>query len=167
MHPPSSKASPAVTITTIFMMIIPLLGTRTGRPGGAPIPLCLCKTPAFAIPLPAQSPGEWLPDCLSPQPLERFKSNRKDQDSGIRIGAPTMDRPRQGGSHCNAAAGAEDAPARVAEPTGVEPASVLCDVEGRVRMAAAQPGSSMCKRPASVCQPGGLFVLGSVERSGI
>src|SRR5262245_60066249 len=24
-----------------------VLGTRTGRPGDAPIPLCLCKTPAF------------------------------------------------------------------------------------------------------------------------
>src|SRR5262249_34368079 len=27
-----------------------LLGTRTGRPSDAPIPLCLCKTPASAIP---------------------------------------------------------------------------------------------------------------------
>src|SRR6516225_7642659 len=38
-----------------------VLGTRTGRPGDAPIPLCLCKTPAFAIPLPAQSPGNGSP----------------------------------------------------------------------------------------------------------
>src|SRR5215471_14899676 len=27
-----------------------VLGTRTGRPSDAPIPLCLCKTPASAIP---------------------------------------------------------------------------------------------------------------------
>src|SRR5437016_10338245 len=53
-----------------------VLGTRTGRPSDAPIPLCLCKTPAFAIPLPAQSPGGMAPDYLSPRPVEWFKCNR-------------------------------------------------------------------------------------------
>jgi hypothetical protein len=38
-----------------------VLGTRTGRPSDAPIPLCLCKTPALPSHVPAQSPGEWLP----------------------------------------------------------------------------------------------------------
>jgi len=68
-----------------------VLSTRTGRPGDAPIPLCLCKTPAFAIPLPAQSPWEWLPDHLSPRPVEWFNGNWQDQDSGMGIGraAPT------------------------------------------------------------------------------
>src|SRR5258707_5774187 len=47
----SMATSPAVTIMTIFMMVNPLvLGTRTGRPSDAPIPLCLCKMPASTIP---------------------------------------------------------------------------------------------------------------------
>src|SRR5262249_32909274 len=39
-----------------------VLGTRTGRPSDAPIPLCLCKTPASTIPLSGSiAGGEWLP----------------------------------------------------------------------------------------------------------
>jgi hypothetical protein len=38
------------------------LGTRTGRPSDAPIPLCLCKTPASTIPRSGSiAGGEWLP----------------------------------------------------------------------------------------------------------
>src|SRR5437016_5609465 len=38
-----------------------MLGTRTGRPSDAPIPLCLCRRPLLPSHVPAQSPGEWLP----------------------------------------------------------------------------------------------------------
>src|SRR5262249_26099583 len=34
-----------------------VLGTRTGRPSDAPIPLCLCETPAFTIPCPGSIAG--------------------------------------------------------------------------------------------------------------
>src|SRR5262245_41372892 len=57
-----------------------VLGTRTGRPGDAPIPLCLCKTPAFAIPLPAQSPGEWHPTICRLKPVEGSNVVGQDQD---------------------------------------------------------------------------------------
>src|SRR6266566_1206870 len=50
-----------------------VLGTRTGRPSDAPIPLCLCKTPAFAIPLPAQSPGNGSPTICR---LSRSKGSK-------------------------------------------------------------------------------------------
>src|SRR5262249_40046591 len=42
-----------------------VLGTRTGRPSDAPIPLCLCETPALPSHVPAQSPGGMAPDYLS------------------------------------------------------------------------------------------------------
>jgi hypothetical protein len=70
-----------------------VLGTRTGRPSDAPIPLGLGKTPAFAIP-PGSIAGEWLPDYLSPQPVERFRCNRQDRKIGIRIGGSDINRPR-------------------------------------------------------------------------
>src|SRR5262245_15689792 len=38
-----------------------VLGTRTGRPSDAPIPLCLCKTPASTIPHSGSIAEEWLP----------------------------------------------------------------------------------------------------------
>jgi hypothetical protein len=38
-----------------------VLGTRTGRPSDAPVPLCLCRRPLLPSHVPAQSPGEWLP----------------------------------------------------------------------------------------------------------
>jgi hypothetical protein len=38
-----------------------VLGTRTGRPSDAPIPLCLCKTPASTIPRSGSIAGGWLP----------------------------------------------------------------------------------------------------------
>src|SRR5262249_9293814 len=39
-----------------------VLGTRTGRPSDAPIPLCLCETPAFTIPCSGSiAGGKWLP----------------------------------------------------------------------------------------------------------
>src|SRR5215467_1262650 len=47
-----------------------VLGTRTGRPGDAPIPLCLCKTPAFAIPLPARRRGNGSPTICHLRPIE-------------------------------------------------------------------------------------------------
>src|SRR6516165_9733683 len=78
---------------------IPLvLGTRTGRPGDAPIPLCLCKTPAFAIPLPAQSPGNGSPTICR---LSRSKGSKvigRIRDTGIRIGPGGSDisRPKAG-----------------------------------------------------------------------
>ena len=80
-------------------MIIPLLGTRTGRPGDAPTPLCLCKTPAFAIPLPAQSPGNGSPTVCR---LSRSKGSNvigRIRDTGIRIGrrAPTRAPPGETG----------------------------------------------------------------------
>src|SRR5262245_23799447 len=69
----------------------PVLGTRTGRPSDAPIPLCLCKTPAFAIPLPTKSPGNGSPTICR---LSRSKGSNvigRIRDTGIRIGrgAPT------------------------------------------------------------------------------
>jgi hypothetical protein len=43
------------------------------------------------------------PEYLSPRPVEWFKGNWQDQDSGIGIGrgAPTMNRRRQGGFQQN------------------------------------------------------------------
>src|SRR5262249_60390666 len=50
-----------------------VLGTRTGRPSDAPIPLCLCKAPAiFTIPRSGSIAGT-APDYLSPRPVEWFK----------------------------------------------------------------------------------------------
>src|ERR1700751_4411398 len=58
-----------------------MLGTRTRRPSDAPIPLCLCETPASTIPRSGSIAGGMAPDYLSPQPVEWFK-----RDSGIPIG---------------------------------------------------------------------------------
>src|SRR5215468_10012577 len=76
-----------------------VLGTRAGRPSDAPIPLCLCKTPASTIPRSGSIAGGMAPEYLSPRPVEWFKGNWQDQDSGIGIGrgTPTMNRRRQGG----------------------------------------------------------------------
>src|SRR5215813_11562329 len=43
----------------------PVLGTRTGRPSDAPIPLCLCKTPASTIPRSGSIAGGMAPAYLS------------------------------------------------------------------------------------------------------
>jgi hypothetical protein len=69
-----------------------VLGTRTGRPSDAPIPLCLCKTPASTIPRSGSIARGMAPEYLSPRPVEWFKGNRQDQDSGNGIGrgAPTQ-----------------------------------------------------------------------------
>src|SRR5438046_1639007 len=42
-----------------------VLGTQTGRPSDAPIPLCLCKTPASTIPRSGSIAGGMAPDYLS------------------------------------------------------------------------------------------------------
>src|SRR5262245_3623205 len=68
-----------------------VLGARTGRPSDAPIPLCLCKTPASTIPRSGSIAGGMAPDYWSPRPVKWFKGNRQDRDSGNGIGreAPT------------------------------------------------------------------------------
>src|SRR5262245_27375546 len=70
-----------------------VLGTRTGWPGDAPIPLCLCKTPASAIPPSGSIAGGMAPEHLSPRPVEWFKGNWQVRTvvSGSDAG------PRQGG----------------------------------------------------------------------
>src|SRR6476620_7402430 len=60
----------------------PPLGTRTGRPGDAPIPLCLSKTPAFAIPLAAQSPGNGSPTICR---LSRSRGSNATAGSGTPV----------------------------------------------------------------------------------
>src|SRR5262245_38719275 len=69
-----------------------VLGTRTGWPGDAPIPLCLCKTPASAIPPSGSIAGGMAPEYLSPRPVEWFKGNWQGRDSGIGIGRGTKTR---------------------------------------------------------------------------
>src|SRR5262245_39143856 len=78
-------ATSPVTIVTIFMMLIPLCYTRTGRPSDAPIPLCLCRTPASTIPLPAQSPGGMAPDYLSLWRWQWFKCDWEDREGRSRL----------------------------------------------------------------------------------
>src|SRR5262249_50313854 len=45
-----------------------VLATRTGRPGDAPIPLCLCETPASNHPTFRLNRRGMAPDYLSPRP---------------------------------------------------------------------------------------------------
>src|SRR5262249_52057437 len=49
------------------------LGTRTGRPSDAPMPLCLCETPAFTIPCSGSIAGGMAPDYLSLWRWQWFK----------------------------------------------------------------------------------------------
>src|SRR5215510_4836263 len=91
---PSRATSPAVTIVTIFMMLIPLC-QAPGRAGRVtPLFRCVCaRRPLLPSHLPAQSPGGMAPEYLSPRLVEWFKGNWQDQGSGIGIGRGT----RQGG----------------------------------------------------------------------
>jgi hypothetical protein len=56
-----SMATSPVTIVTVFMMDPLVLGTRTGWPSDAPIPLCLCETPVSAIPRSGSIAGGMAP----------------------------------------------------------------------------------------------------------
>ena len=59
-----------------------VLGTRTGRPSDAPIPLCLCKTPASTIPRSGSIAGGMGPDYLSLR--QSIGSNRIGERLGRR-----------------------------------------------------------------------------------
>jgi hypothetical protein len=59
-----------------------VLGTRTGRPSDAPIPLCLCKTPASTIPRSGSIAGGMAPDYLSLR--QSIGSNRIGERLGRR-----------------------------------------------------------------------------------
>jgi hypothetical protein len=82
----------AVTIVTIFMMLIPLYWA----PGRAdrvtpPFRFVCARRPLLPSHVPAQFTGGMAPDYLSPRLVEWFKCNRQDRESGIWIGrgAPT------------------------------------------------------------------------------
>ena len=73
----SMARSPAVTITMIFMRLIPLCWAPGRRPSDAPIPLCLCETPASTIPRAGSIAEGMAPDYLSPRPVEWFKCTKE------------------------------------------------------------------------------------------
>jgi hypothetical protein len=78
----TEKWGKVVKFSGANMIIIPLMGTRTGRPSDAPIPLCLCETPASTIPPSGSHAGGMAPNYLSPRLVEWFKCNRQDRESG-------------------------------------------------------------------------------------
>src|SRR6478672_6536668 len=81
----SMATSPAVTIVTIFMMDPLVLGTRAGWPSDAPIPLCLCETPAFAIPPSGSIAGGMAPRLFVASGRSQVQmSVGQDQDIGRR-----------------------------------------------------------------------------------
>jgi hypothetical protein len=69
-----------------------VLGTRTGRPSDAPIQLCLCKTPASTIPC-SDSIGRDGSRLFVASAGRRFKCNRQDPDTGIRMGREIRHEP--------------------------------------------------------------------------
>src|SRR5437764_8460928 len=88
----SMATSPAVTTTMIFMMLIPLCWAPGRADRVTPLFCFVCaRCPLLPSHVPAQSPWGMAPEYLSPRPVEWFKYNRQDQDSGNGIGrgAPT------------------------------------------------------------------------------
>src|SRR5947208_13204581 len=83
----SMATSPAVTITMVFMMLIPLCWAPGRADRVTPLFRFVCaRRPLLPSHVPAQSPGGMAPEYMSPRPVEWFKYNRQDQDSGICIG---------------------------------------------------------------------------------
>src|SRR5204863_6486227 len=75
--PLSMATSPAVTIMTIFMMLIPLFWALGRADRVTPLfRFVSARRPLLPSRVPAQSPGGMAPDYLSPRPVEWFKCNR-------------------------------------------------------------------------------------------
>src|SRR5436305_10257572 len=73
----SMATSPAVTIITIFMMLIPLFWALGRADRVTPLfRFVSARRPLLPSHVPAQSPGGMAPDYLSPRPVEWFKCNR-------------------------------------------------------------------------------------------
>src|SRR5437660_9521339 len=103
----SMATSPAVTIVTIFMMDPLVLGTRAGWPSDAPIPLCLCETPAFAIPPSGSIAGGMAPRLFVASGRSQVQmSVGQDQDIGKKT--------------CRVAPGVASNKSQKSQPTDVE-----------------------------------------------